>query len=287
MFNSDTVVGEISDPQGRLRLGSVGDTECVYFHYKSTDGRREFFIVYTARELSGLLASVKKAHEMAPTLKPRSTIRLSAQPPKPIRLQVVLVAPENKSPLIILRFQGIGWKQDIFSQPETLLELIQSAERRAPMPGIVGILDRFGSNTWMIEGQTLEVSDEFSHGTGYFREYMNHAEVPEGVVVRAFPVSLNNKMHVACFEYAQGWEPSAKVDLPQGQSGDQALSDGLVRNSREIHALLSKTMFESKRVDPVWSGKVTLSSMVGDIMMTDDRTGLATWSGSEIGRAHV
>jgi Ankyrin repeat len=280
MFSSDSVVGEIGDPQGCLKVGNVGDTECVYFHYKSNQGDNEFQLVYTARELSSLIASVKKAAEMAPTLKPRSTIRLSAQPPKPIRLQVVLVAPENKPPLIILRFLGSDWKQDIFSQPETLLELLEKAERKAPMPAVVGILDRFGSAIWMIEGQTLEVRDDLSHGTGYYREYMHHSEVPEGVVVRAWPLDIDGKMYVAAFEYSQSWEPGIKADLPQGQTGDQALNDGLVRQSREVHALLSKAMFESKRMDPVWSAKVALSSMVGDIMMSDDKTGLATWSGS-------
>lgn len=279
MFDSESIVGDITDPQGSLKVGSVGDTECVYFSYKSDQGDREFHQVYTARELSSLLASAKKAQEMAASVKPRSTIRLSSQPPKPIRLQVVLVAPENKSPLIILRFSQHDWKQDVFTQPAALVELLQKAERRAPMPAVVGILDRFGSAMWMIEGQTLEVRDDLSHGTGYYREYMHHSEVPESTVVRAWPATIDGKSIVVAFEYAQGWEPTSAADLPQGQAGDQALNDGLVRQSREIHALLSKTMFESGRVDPVWSGKVALSSMIGDIIMSDEKTGRATWSG--------
>ena len=279
MFGSDSVVGEITDPQGSLKIGCVGDTECVYFQYQSSQGDRTFSQVYTARELSGLIATAKKAQAMAPTLKPRSTIRLGTQTPKPIRLQIVLVAPENKSPLVILRFNDGDWKQDVFSAPDSLVELLQKAERRAPLPGVTGILDRFGDSIWMIEGQTLEVREELSHGTGYYREYVHHSEVPEGTVVRAWPITLEGKMVVVAFEYAQSWEPGAKPDLPQGQKGDQALADGQVRQSRELHAVLSKTMYESGRVDPVWSGKVALSSIIGDIAMSDEKTGRSAWSG--------
>ena len=181
MLEPDNVVGEITDPQGSLKIGNMGDQECVCLSYS---GENKFSVVYTGRELSSLLAAAKKAAELAPSAKPRSTVRLAALPPKPTRLQVVLVAPENKSPLIILRFLGLGFKQDVFAPPETLVELCKKAERRAPMPGVVGILDRFGAGIWMIEGQTLEVNDDFSHGTGFYGEYIHHAEVPEGQVVR-------------------------------------------------------------------------------------------------------
>lgn len=279
MFEADSIVGEIKDPQGSLKVGNIGDTECVYFSYTGSQSARSFHVVYTGRELSSLLATAKKASSLAPSLKPRSTIRLGCQPPKPVRLQVVLVSPENRPPVVILRFSGSDWKQDVFCAPDTLVDLLTKAERRAPMPGVVGTLDRFGPSIWMIEGQTLEVSDELSHGTGFYREYLNHREVPESTAVRAWATQINNKMIVVAFEYAQSWEPTGSVDLPQGQQGDQALQDGLVRQSREVHALLSKTMFDSGRVDPVWSGKVTLASLIGDILMSDDKTGLATWSG--------
>lgn len=279
MFSSDTVVGEISDPQGSLKVGNVGDTECVFIYYKGLQDKLQFNMVFTARELSSLLAAVKKGKELAPKSKPRSTIRLAALPPKPHKLQVVLVVPENKTPLLILRFISTKWKRDFFAQPEVLVELFQKAERRAPMPAVVGILNRFGSDIWMVEGQSLSVRDDVSHGTGFFREYIHHSEVPEGTVVRAWPYTVGDKSCVIAFEYAQGWEPSASADLPQGQQGDQALADGLVRQSRELHALLSKTMFESGRVDKVWSGKIALTSMMGDILMSDDKTGKATWSG--------
>ena len=279
MFSADSVIGEIEDPQGCLKVGNVGDTECVYLSYKSKDGERQFHVVYTGRENSTLLAAIKKGAELAPNTKPRSTVRLSALPPKPTRLQLVLVAPENKSPLVILRFLEAGWKQDFFAQPEVLVDLFQKAQRRAPMPGVVGILDRFGTNIWMIEGQTLEAHDDWSHGIGFFGEYVHHSEVPEGQVVRAWPVVIEQKMVIAAFEYAQAWEPSASPDLPQGQQGDRALAEGLVRQSREAHALLSKTMYDSGKVDPIWAGKVALSSIIGDIVMSDDKVGLATWSG--------
>jgi hypothetical protein len=278
MLEPDSVIGEISDPQGTLKVGNVGDTECVCLCYSGQKGQ-EFTVVYNGRELSSLLAAVKKGAELAPSTKARSTVRLAALPPKPVRLQVVLVAPENKSPLIILRFVGQGWKQDVFSQPAALVDIFQKAERRAPMPGVVGILDRFGSGVWMVEGQSLEVTDEFSHGTGFFGEYIHHSEVPEGQVVRAWPKTIGGKMVVCAFEFAQKWEPTQTPDLPQGQQGDRALSDGLVRQSRETHALLSKTMYEAKAVDPVWSAKIALASLIGDIMMSDDKAGRATWSG--------
>lgn len=276
MLEPDNLVGEITDPQGSLKIGNMGDQECVCLSYS---GENKFSVVYTGRELSSLLAAAKKAAELAPSAKPRSTVRLAALPPKPTRLQVVLVAPENKSPLIILRFLGLGFKQDVFAPPETLVELCQKAERRAPMPGIVGILDRFGAGIWMIEGQTLEVNDDFSHGTGFYGEYIHHSEVPEGQVVRAWTTTIEGKSVVCAFEYAQKWEPTQTPDLPQGQEGDRALSDGQVRHSREVHALLSKTMYETKAVDPTWAAKITLSSMIGDIMMSDDKAGAATWSG--------
>lgn len=279
MFEADSIVGEIKDPQGSLKVGNIGDTECVYFSYTGTQSGRSFQLVYTGRELSSLIATAKKAAALAPSLKPRSTIRMGCQPPKPVRLQVVLVSPENRPPVVILRFSGSDWKQDVFSAPDTLVDLLTKAERRAPMPGVVGTLDRFGTTIWMIEGQTLEVNDELSHGTGFYREYLHHGEVPENTAVRAWATLINNKMIVVAFEYSQSWEPSGSVDLPQGQQGDQALQEGLIRQSREIHALLSKTMFDSGRVDPVWSGKVTLASLIGDILMSDDKTGLATWSG--------
>ncbi|MCA9775785.1 MAG: hypothetical protein KC800_03680 [Candidatus Eremiobacteraeota bacterium] len=276
MLEPDSVVGEITDPQGTLKIGNMGDQECVCLSYS---GERSFSVVYTAREISSLLAAAKKAAELAPSAKPRSTVRLAALPPKPTRLQIVLVAPENKSPLIILRFIGLGFKQDVFAPPETLVELCQKAERRAPMPGVVGILDRFGAGIWMIEGQTLEVNDDFSHGTGFYGEYIHHSEVPEGQVVRAWTTTMEGKSVVCAFEYAQAWEPTQSPDLPQGQEGDRALSDGQVRQSREVHALLSKTMYETKAVDPTWAAKITLSSIIGDIMMSDDKAGAATWSG--------
>ena len=276
MLEPDSVVGEITDPQGTLKIGNMGDQECVCLSYS---GERSFSVIYTAREISSLLAAAKKAAELAPSAKPRSTVRLAALPPKPTRLQIVLVAPENKSPLIILRFIGLGFKQDVFAPPETLVELCQKAERRAPMPGVVGILDRFGAGIWMIEGQTLEVNDDFSHGTGYYGEYIHHSEVPEGQVVRAWTTTMEGKSVVCAFEYAQTWEPTQTPDLPQGQEGDRALSDGQVRHSREVHALLSKTMYETKAVDPTWAAKITLSSIIGDIMMSDDKAGAATWSG--------
>lgn len=279
MFSADSVIGEIEDPQGSLKVGNVGDTECVYLSYQAKDGERQFHIVYTGRENSTLLSAIKKGAELAPNTKPRSTVRLSALPPKPIKLQIVLVAPENKSPLIILRFLEAGWKQDFFAPPEVLVDIFQKAQRRAPMPGVVGILDRFGTNIWMIEGQTLEAYDDLSHGIGFFGEYVHHSEVPEGQVVRAWPVVIEQKMVIAAFEYAQAWEPSASPDLPQGQQGDRALADGLVRQSREAHALLSKTMYDAGKVDPVWAGKVALSSIIGDILMSDDKVGMATWSG--------
>ena len=244
MLEPENIVGEISDPQGTLKVGNVGDTECVCFSYTGQKGN-SFSVVYNGRELSSLLAAVKKGAELAPSASPRSTVRLAALPPKPVRLQVVLVAPENKSALIILRFVGQGWKQDVFSQPDAVVELCQKVERRAPMPGVVGILDRFGSGIWMIEGQSLEVTDLHSHGTGYYGEYIHHSEVPEGQVVRAWPKTIDGKMVVCAFEYAQKWEPTQTPDLPQGQQGDRALSDGLVRQSREAHALLSKTMYLS------------------------------------------
>lgn len=279
MFGADTVVGEVTDPQGSLKIGNIGDTECVYFSYASTSGDRQFQVVYTGRELSGLIATAKKAQGLASSLKPRSTIRLAAQPPKPVKLQVVLVAPENRPPVVILRFSGEDWKQDVFSAPDALLDLLQKAERKAPMPGVVGTLDRFGPSIWMVEGQTLEVRDDVSHGTGFYREYMHHTEVPESTAVRAWATTVEGKTIVVAFEYAQTWEPSGSIDLPQGQQGDQALVDGQVRHSREIHAVLSKTMFETGRVDPVWSGKITLASLIGDIVMSDEKTAQATWSG--------
>lgn len=279
MFSEDSIVGEITDPQGSLRIGNVGDTECVYFSYSGSQSGRHFHLVYTGRELSSLIATAKKAVALAPSLKARATIRLGCQPPKPIRLQVVLVSPENRPAAIILRFSGKDWKQDVVGSPENLLDLLSRAERRAPMPGVVGTLDRFGTTIWMIEGQTLEVSDELSHGTGYYREYLHHSEVPESTVVRAWATQINSKMIVVAFEYAQSWEPTGSVDLQQGQQGDQSLQDGLIRQSRETHALLSKTMFDSGQVDPIWSGKVTLASLIGDILMSDEKTGLATWSG--------
>jgi hypothetical protein len=278
MLDPENIAGEISDPQGTLKVGNVGDTECVCLSY-SGQKNKKFTVVYNGRELSSLLAAIKKGAELAPSAKPRSTVRLAALPPKPVRLQVVLVAPEGKSPLVILRFVGPGWKQDIFSQPDALVELFTKVERRAPMPGVVGILDRFGTNVWMIEGQSLTVTDQNSHGTGYFGEYIHHSEVPEGQVVRAWPKSVGDKMVVCAFEFAQKWEPTQSPDLPQGQQGDRALSEGLVRQSRETHALLSKTMYETKAVDPVWSGKIALASMIGDIMMSDDKAGGSTWSG--------
>lgn len=278
MLDPDHVVGEITDPQGTLRIGNLSDQECVCLSYSGTEGRT-FSVIYTGRELSVLLAAAKKAAELAPSAKARSTVRLAALPPKPTRLQLVLVAPENKSPLIILRFVGVGFKQDVFAPPDLLVQLCQKAERKAPMPGVVGILDRFGSGIWMIEGLTLEVRDEISHGTGYFGEYTHHSEVPEGQVVRAWPGTFEGKETVCAFEYAQTWEPLHSPDLAQGQEGDRALRDGLVRHSREIHALLSKTMYETRAVDPVWSGKIALSSMIGDILMSDDKAGGATWTG--------
>lgn len=280
MLSPDDILGEINDPQGVLQIGNLGDTECVCLSYRGHDSGRAFHVVYTGRELSSLVAAVRKGVELAPTAKPRSTVRLSALPAKPIRAQLVLVAPENNAPLLILRFQGSGWKQDVFGQPEVLLDLLQRAQRRAPMPGVVGILDRFGSGVWMVEGQSLEVNDELSHGTGYYGEYVHHSEVPESQVVRAWPVTLQGKMVVAAFEYGQTWEPTQSPDLPQGQQGDEALGYGLVRQSREVHALLSKTMFDSGRVDPVWAGKVALTSILGDLLMSDDKAGYATWSGN-------
>ncbi len=279
MFSPDLVVGEISDPQGALKVGNVGDTECVFIHYKGLQDKLEFSLVYTARELSSLLAAAKKGQELAPKSKPRSTIRLGALSPKPHRLQIVLVVPENKTPLLILRFISNSWKRDFFAQPDALVELFKKAERRAPMPAVIGILNRFGSDIWMIEGQSLSVKDDLSHGTGFFREYMHHREVPEGTVVRAWPHQVGDKACVVAFEFAQGWEPNITADLPQGQQGEQALADGLVRQSRELHALLSKTMFESGRVDKIWSGKIALTSMMGDILMSDEKTGKATWNG--------
>ena len=279
MFSPDAVVGEISDPQGALKVGNVGDTECVFIQYKGLQDKLEFSLVYTARELSSLLATAKKGQELAPKSKPRSTIRLGALPPKPHRLQIVLVVPENKTPLLILRFISKSWKRDFFAQPDALVALFQKAERRAPMPAVIGILNRFGSDIWMIEGQSLSVKDDLSHGTGFFREYMHHREVPEGTVVRAWPHQMGDKACVVAFEFAQGWEPNVTADLPQGQQGEQALADGLVRQSRELHALLSKTMFESGRVDKIWSGKIALTSIMGDILMSDEKTGKATWNG--------
>lgn len=278
MLEPDNIVGEISDPQGTLKVGNVGDTECVCLSYSSNSGK-PFSVVYTARELSSLLAAIKKGAELAPNAKPRSTTRLAALPAKPVRLQIVLAAPENKSALLILRFLGPGLKQDVFSQPDALVALFQKTEKRAPMPAVVGILDRFGTNVWMIEGQTLEVNDKLSHGTGFFGEYIHHSEVPEGQVVRAWFAQQDDKKVVCAFEFAQRWEPTQIPDLPQGQQGDRALSDGLVRHSREIHALLSKTMYETRAIDPVWSAKIALASMIGDILMADDKAGGATWSG--------
>lgn len=279
MFASETVLGELTDPQGSLKVGNAGDTECTFLSYKSVQGDREFTVVYTARQLSSLVAAAKKGIELSPNAKPRSTIRLGAITGRAIQLQIVFVAPENKSPLIIFRFVGDGWKQDIFSPPPAMVELLQKAQRRAPMPGVVGILDRFGSNIWMIEGQTLEVDDKLSQGTGFYGEYIHHSEVAESTVVRAWPLTIEGKQIVVAFEFAQAWEPGGTPDLPQGQSGDQALQDGLVRQSKETHALLSKTMYESGRVDDVWAAKVALASLTGDLLMSDDKGGQATWSG--------